>query len=318
MARPTAAGRPMRTQSVEAPEIPEVLEVDGMLWRPKPGSSVSAEEFRVSREVMITIHQDARWNPWVARDRADELEQATAAFDQWARAEPDHRPMTSVEVKDMLAGWEADWKREWSEACAAREDRKDRFDPDRSEARLALLERQALLKIATRRHGRLVSGELHPAMSEDRRRAAIAEERERIAKATDAVASWSSQVGNPEKVVDAEGWLPSERRDIALTGFSLRRQREVERLRATVVELPATLKATTGREARAEVRSRLRSAESQLAFGSPSPRCRPRRCARSARTPWTGTSETGTSCRSPRARVRGGPAGEPACRRPAR
>ncbi|MEX2291808.1 MAG: hypothetical protein WD794_15965 [Mycobacteriales bacterium] len=232
----------------------------------KPGSSVSAEEFRVAREVMMAIHQDARWNLWIERDRADELEHAMAAFDQWARAEPDHRPMNDSEVKDMLAGWEADWKREWSEACAAREERKAQFDPDRSEARLALLERQAQLNIATRRHGRLVSGELHPAMSEERRRAAIAEERERSARATDAVASLSSQVGDPEQVVDAQGWLPSERRDIALTGFSLRRQREVERLRATVAELPATLKATTGREPRAEVRSRLRSAESELAF----------------------------------------------------
>jgi hypothetical protein len=268
MARLTAAGRPMRARPVEAREIPEpeAIEVDGMLWRPEPGSSVSAEEFRVAREAIMAIHQDARWNPWIERDRADELDQAMTTFDQWARAEPDHRTMTSVEVKDMLAGWEADWRREWSQACAAREARKPRFDPGKSEARLALLERQAQLKIATRRHGRLVSGELHPAMSEDRRRAAIAEECERIAKATDAVANLSSQVGDPEQVVDAEGWLPSERRDIALTGFSLRRQREVERLRATVAELPATLKATTGREPRADVRSRLRSAESELSF----------------------------------------------------
>jgi hypothetical protein len=266
MARPTAASSSMRPRSVEASEITNVIEVDGMLWRPAPGSSVSGEDFRVAREVMIAIHQNARWNPWIARDRADELEQAMAVFDQWARAEPDHRPMTSVEVKEMLAGWEADWKREWSEACVVREDRKNRFDPDRSKARLALLERQAQLKIATRRHGGLVGGELHPAMSEDRRRAAIAEERERIAKATDAVASLSSLVGDPEQVVDAQGWLPSERRDIALTGFSLRRQREVERLRATVAELPTTSKATTGREPRAEVRTRLRSAESELAF----------------------------------------------------
>lgn len=266
MARPTASSSSLRPRSVEASEITEVIEVDGMLWRARPGSSVSAEEFRVAREVMMAIHQDARWNPWIERDRADDLEQAMAAFDQWARAEPDHRPMTSVEVKDMLAGWEAGWRREWSEACAARGERKTRFDPDRSEARLALLEQQAQLKIATRRHGRLVSGELHPAMSEDRRRAAIAEERERIARATDAVASLSSQVGDPEQVVDADGWLPSERRDIALTGFSLRRQREVERLCVMVAELAATLNVTTGREPRAEVRSRLRSAESELAF----------------------------------------------------
>jgi hypothetical protein len=266
MARPTAASRSMRPPVAEASETTEVIEVDGMLWRPKPGSSVSAEEFRFAREVMMAIHQDARWNPWIERDRADELKHAMAAFDQWARAEPDHRPMDGSEVKDMLAGWEADWKREWSEACAAREERKAQFDPDRSEARLALLERQAELNIATRRHGRLVSGELYPAMSEERRRAAIAEERECIARATDAVARLSSQVGDPEQVVDAQGWLPSERRDIALTGFSLRRQREVERLRATVAELPATLKATTGREPRTEVRSRLRSAESELAF----------------------------------------------------
>lgn len=266
MSRPTAASSSMRPQPVEASEITEVIEVEGMLWRPRPGASVSAEEFRAARELMLAIHQDARWNPWVERDRADELEQAMAAFDQWVRAEPDHRPMTSAEVKDMLAGWEADWKREWTEACAAREERKTRFDPDRFEARLALLERQAQLRIVTRRHGRLLSDEQHPAMTQDRRRAAIAEQRDRIADATDAVASLSSQVGNPEQVVDAQGWLPCERRGIALTGFSLRRQREVERLRATVAELPATLKATTGREQRAEVRSRLRCAESELAF----------------------------------------------------
>lgn len=263
MARSTSASGSTRSRPVGTPTTEEVIEVDGMLWRPKPGSDVSAEEFRAARETMVAIHQDARWNLSVEQDRAHELEQAMATFDQWTRAEPDHRVMTSAQVKDMLAGWEEDWKREWSEACAAR---KTHFDADRAAARLALLERQSQLKIATHRHCRLVSRELYPAMDEGRRSAAIAEEYERIVRATDAVARLSSQVGDPEQVVDVEGWLPSERRDSALVGFPLRRRREVERLRVAVAELPETLKATTGREPSADVRSRLRAAERELAF----------------------------------------------------
>jgi hypothetical protein len=53
-----------------------VVEIDGMLWRPKTRSRSSADELREARRVWHEIHEDARWNPWVEDERAVERERA--------------------------------------------------------------------------------------------------------------------------------------------------------------------------------------------------------------------------------------------------
>ena len=241
-----------------------VIELDGMLWKPRAGSTASATEFATARATVIDIHRDARWNPWVEQDRAEELEQAMATFEQWTRAEPGHRVKTEAEVEAMLAEWDASWKAESKARDDAREARKAQYDEERESARLRLLEVDAHRYIATLERDQLVSRERAPAMDETRRAKAIAEEESRIERATTLTAELRDVVGDPETVVDRHGWLPSERRELSLSGFSFRRRREVERLREAVAVLPGTLKETKGREPRAELREQLRRAEREL------------------------------------------------------
>jgi hypothetical protein len=59
----------------------EVVELDGLLWKPKPGATASSEEFRRARSVILEIHSDATWSPWVEEDRAQEYERGCP----WAR-----------------------------------------------------------------------------------------------------------------------------------------------------------------------------------------------------------------------------------------
>lgn len=258
MARSTAVTKTRRAPGAL------VIELDGMLWKPRDGSITSAAEFATARATMIEIHRDARWNPWVEQDRAVELERAMATFEQWTRAEPGHRVKTEAEFEAMFAEWDATWKVERDALDAAREKRKAHYDEGRELARLRLLEVEAYLFIATLERDQLVSHERAPAMDEARRAKAIADEDSRIERATALVAELHDVVGDPETVVDRHGWLPRERRELSLSGFSFRRRREVERLREAVAVLPATLKATKGREPRAEIREQLRRAEREL------------------------------------------------------
>lgn len=198
MPRSSSTTRPRPSRSAPPALDAGVIEVDGFLWKAKPGTEVSADEFVAARATMIEIHRDARWNPWVEQDRAEELEQAKAKFDTWMRAEPDHRVMTRAEMVARFPRWDAEWEQEWKETCARREARKGEYDEGRAHARLALLEQEAYLSIAKQRRARLVGRELYPGMDEARRDKAVAEQDENISRGLEAVESWHLQVGDPE------------------------------------------------------------------------------------------------------------------------
>ncbi len=81
------------------------VEVDGKLWKPKPGATASAEEFTRARSLIMEIHELEQWNPWVREDRAGEYEAAIAVFGQWTRAEPGFRQKTNEEFQDEHEQW---------------------------------------------------------------------------------------------------------------------------------------------------------------------------------------------------------------------
>jgi hypothetical protein len=56
-----------------------VIELDGLLWEPVPGSAVSAEEFIAARSLIREIHEPLWWSPWVLTDRAAEYDAALEA-----------------------------------------------------------------------------------------------------------------------------------------------------------------------------------------------------------------------------------------------
>ena len=96
-----------------------------------------------ARATFIEINDDARWNPWVHKDRASEERSALAVMEQWRRAEPGFRQTTDQELKEMLD--EVGRRRDAQFAAdAARQERaKERYDPEREQARLSLLEQES-------------------------------------------------------------------------------------------------------------------------------------------------------------------------------
>jgi hypothetical protein len=244
----------------------EVIEVDGLLWKPKPGTTATGEEFRRARSLILEVHRDASWNPWVEEDRAQEYERATAVFEQWTRAEPDFLPLTSEELDAQMAPWDAEFQAHQAERDRQRAARVALYDAGREQARLALLEEQAILGHRTEELDGLRERRRFPAMPEQRRREQIAQLERSVAAARSEVVRLQEAVGDVEAVVDERGWLPRERRELALMLFSADRCTEVRELRERVREQQAKLKATKGRAERAPIRDALNRDTRRLLF----------------------------------------------------
>jgi hypothetical protein len=75
-------------------------------------------------------------------------------------------------------------------------------------------------------------------------------------------------VGDPETVADVKGWLPAERREMALTLFEAKRGMEVRDLRARI-DGQATLKTRQGTPGQAELREALRKRQGPVASRAP-------------------------------------------------
>jgi len=244
----------------------EVIEIDGLLWKPRPGATASGEEFRRARSLILEIRRDASWNPWVEEDRAQEYEQAMAVLEQWTRAEPGFRPRTSEEFDARIAAWDVEFEARNAERDRQRAARVALYDQGREQARLALLEQQAILRHRGQELDDLRARRRFPAMAEQPRRQQIAELEESVAGALTAIVRLQEEVGDVEAVVDRWGWLPRERRELALTLFSVRRRAEVRSLRDRVTEQRATLQATKGRAERTPIRAALDRDTQRLEF----------------------------------------------------
>jgi hypothetical protein len=254
------SGRPSRRAEGDSQDesiYGEVIEVDGLLWKPRPEASSSSEEFRRARSLILEIDRDASWNPWVREDRAQEYEQAAAVFEQWTRAEPDFRPWSVEDLDAWMAARDAEFHANQAERDRQRAARVALYDAGWEQARLALLEQQAILGHRTEELHDLRERRRFPAMPEQRRREQIAELERSVAAGRSEVVRLQEAVGDVEAVVDERGWLPQERRELALTLFSARRCAEVQELRERVRERQARLRATKGRAERAAIREML-------------------------------------------------------------
>jgi hypothetical protein len=187
------------------------------------------------------ISQDSRWNPWVREDRADEYKQASMVMDQWRRAEPGHRMLTTKQI-------EADWFRQDRERENARqrleeerETRKALYDEERAEARLALLEQTSLVPHEVTELTQYQDETLLSKMDDTRRRERIIKLERSIAARRIEIDRLTSLVGDPGTVIDQNGWLPGERREAMLLHYRFERERRVRGLRTQIPELTATV-----------------------------------------------------------------------------
>ncbi|CAI7979119.1 conserved hypothetical protein [Frankia sp. Hr75.2] len=245
-----------------------VIEHNGMLWKPEPDATATADEFIAAQALYLAIHKDKRWNPWVAEDRADDLDRAMAVMDQWTRAESDFHQQTEEE-------WQAQWDAKCAERArtreqeraaeeALRQERKRQFDPQRAQARLALLEDQSILDRTLEELAEWRDGTRFPACSPARRDTEITGLENKAAKMRIEVERLQRIVEDPEAVIAEHGRLPCDRREISLVYFVIDRERTVRELRVKVPELQAAIKASKDRNERASLRADLSLATHKL------------------------------------------------------
>jgi hypothetical protein len=108
----------------------KVLELDGMLWKPKSGSACGPDKFIASRTLFMQLYAEAEWNPWVLNDRAEDLLTATARIGQWTRAEPGFRQLTAQQLDACLVRGDRRITAERANAELRRERDRGRYDAD--------------------------------------------------------------------------------------------------------------------------------------------------------------------------------------------
>lgn len=102
---------------------------------------------------------------------------------------------------------------------SARAERAARYDAKREAARLEFLEERGLLADRVRERDEIVSGQLFSAMDDKRKQEYVAGLDGAITTLTETADRLAAAVGDPETVVDREGWLPAERRALSLGFF---------------------------------------------------------------------------------------------------
>ena len=140
------------------------IELDGKHWTPVPGATVTAEEFIAARSLLHEIHQQCLWSPWVMQDRAREYDAALKSCGQWTSTDPASPRKTleeyEAEVGQRLAEADARFLAGEARAEQDRAERAKRYDPERDQARLALLEEQGILADKIRQRDEILSGDL--------------------------------------------------------------------------------------------------------------------------------------------------------------
>ena len=256
---------PVDADVASAIALPDgVIEHGGLLWRPKRGATATAEEFIAARSLIVELHKDADWNPWVLEDRAADLEQAEAVFGQWRRAEPGFRPMTMKQWQAREARWDREFERARAVDARAREERKQCYDEQRANVRLRLLECQSILDHQIEEAAQLRDGTSFPRMDPARRDDKISQLDQNVTRVRAELGQLSAVVGDPQEVVDEHGHLPYERRKIALFYFRMDREKKVRALREKIPLLQADLRASTDKKTSADLRAHLSQATRDL------------------------------------------------------
>lgn len=112
----------------------------------------------------------------------------------------------------------------------------------------------------------IAAGEMYPLMPEEDRQWRLAELDRKIGHTSAVVGELSQQADDVETIADEDGWLPSERREAALTLLAVQRMTEVRELRERVTPRRAELEESKGQSERVPLREALRKDTCRLEF----------------------------------------------------
>ncbi len=139
-----------------------------------------------------------------------------------------------------------------------------RWSVQLEQSRLVLLELEGWLAMQQLQRQGLLDETLFPSMDAGRRADRVRECDREIAACQRRLDEVRDIVAGPERVVDRDGYLPAERRELSLRLLASRRQTAVRELRPKIAELSVVLDGTRGRKERAEIREQLVDAQALL------------------------------------------------------
>jgi hypothetical protein len=221
--------------------------IDGVTWVRKPGTTTTTAVFRAALEQIARWNPNwdlIHWNPWDFEELEEHhgFDKATWAAlqirDGWRKKGERRR---RIDVEAEMARDKARHEREWAAKEARWAKAAKRYDQERHEARLALLEDQMSLRRLEEELSGFRGGNRFP--RHPRRDEEIAKLDQERARWQSSVAELSAKVGDPEAVLDEGGRLPAERRAMNLLTFRFDREREVKQLRAEIDQVDVQLKA---------------------------------------------------------------------------
>lgn len=235
----------------------QVYSHDGTLWKPRPGATSTFEEFLHAQTRWLEIWQETDWNPWREEELSPGLARAEQVQAEWTRAEPDFRPLTKRQIGARMAAITRKVRAERAADEIRWEQDKSHYNPEREQARWALLEYEAIL---TRNHRELAdhrSGSLFPAMPADKRAERIAELEGKLEHHQQEITRLTPIVGDREQVVDEDGKLPRDRRKWNVIWYGIERRQQVDALQQSTAELHRTIKDTKDRREKSKLNTQL-------------------------------------------------------------
>lgn len=196
-------------------------------------------------------------------DRAEELDAAMAVMEEWTRAEPGFQSMTEQDIDRALAEVSRATEAEFAADKVRQGLDRERYDADREQARVALLEQESILPRRGEQVEELRAGR-YSSWTDERRASEIAALEADMTRCKAEIERLASIVGDREDVVDQHGRLPRDRRKTSLLFYQLDRERDVRELRLRLPALQAALKASSDRAERSKLRSEIQVAEQEL------------------------------------------------------
>jgi hypothetical protein len=187
-------------------------------------------------QVLTTDWHQRQWNWWREGQIEAKERQARSVWREWDHVErPPGGNQYGGSTEEAVAAMEAEWEAQRAERERARLARQERFDEERSNARITMLQNQA--DAGFMRHVLT-----HPATAAQRAKA-----EEKLAEHEQEADRLAAKVGDPDEVPDRRGDLPPDRRTWHLSSLmtfrhSLLRELDEPRQRQrfrTVLAMPA-------------------------------------------------------------------------------
>ncbi|MEV6873973.1 hypothetical protein [Amycolatopsis sp. NPDC051128] len=191
------------TNEADGERLVQVTAPNGVAWTRQPGGTSSGTQLLEALSVFTRMNTDVEllWNWWEEDRHSREHDRVWAVLKEWDNG-ADQREPTAEELEAFKQRFRESVDKDLEEARQRRADLVTQsYDQEGASARLQLLRKEA--DAAFFQH--VVDKPASAAQREDAER--------RIAKCQAEADELRSQVGDPEEVVDQDGYFPAERRE---------------------------------------------------------------------------------------------------------